>query len=259
MNNNNNNLQNLIDIINTLRSPGGCQWDREQTHTSLKQNFIEETYEALDAIDEDDMKSLQEELGDVLLQVVLHSQIAKEEGHFNIEDVAKGISEKLIRRHPHVFGDTKVTSTKDILENWEIIKKKEKPERKSVLDGISFSLPALMCAYKLSKKAVKSGFEWPSLGSLYQCIESEFEEFKSAVAKNDKENQEEEIGDILFAIVNLARWHKINPELALAKANKKFAKRFRQMESLADKPLNDYSFEEFDSLWNNAKESLKTK
>lgn len=246
----------LVNIIAKLRAPDGCKWDREQTHTSLKQNFIEETYEALDAIDDNDMKHLKEELGDVLLQVVLHAQIAKEEGAFDIDDVAQGISEKLVHRHPHVFGDVKVSSTQEILNNWEKLKKEEKPHRKSIMDGISRSLPALFSAYKISKKAIKVGFEWPNVESLYECFYSEIDEFKQAVKNDDKENMEEEIGDAFFALVNLARWHKINPEIALDKANKKFMKRFRKMEELATKPLEEYSFEEYDKLWKEAKKEL---
>jgi len=246
----------LVNIISRLRAPDGCKWDREQTHKSLKQNFIEETYEALDAIDDDDMKHLKEELGDVLLQVILHSQIAKEEGAFDIDDVADGISKKLVHRHPHVFGDVKVNSTKEILENWEKLKKEEKPHRTSAMDGVSASLPALFGAYKISKKAVKTGFEWPNIDSLKTCIKSEFDEFFEAVEENDKVHQEEEMGDILFAIVNLARWYKINPEIALSNANKKFMKRFRKMEELATKPLEEYSFDEYDKLWKKAKKQV---
>ena len=250
------NLDKLVNIIAKLRAPDGCKWDREQTHVSLKQNFIEETYEALDAIDANDMPHLKEELGDVLLQVILHAQIAKEEGAFDIEDVAKGISEKLIHRHPHVFGDVKVSSTQEILDNWEKLKKEEKPHRKSAMDGVSPSLPALFAAYKISKKAVKVGFEWPNLESLYECFHSEISEFQEAVSENDIEHMEEEMGDILFALVNLARWHKINPEIALANANKKFMKRFRKMEELSTKDISENSIEEYDKLWKEAKKQL---
>ena len=249
-------LDKLINIIAKLRAPDGCKWDREQTHRSLKQNFIEETYEALDAIDADDMVHLKEELGDVLLQVVLHAQIAKEEGAFSIEDVAEGISQKLIHRHPHVFGDVKVTSTQEILDNWEKLKKEEKPHRKSALDGIAAALPALFAAYKISKKAVKVGFEWPNIESLYECINSEFDEFREAVKENNQAHMEDEMGDILFAVVNLARWYKINPELALLNANKKFTKRFRKMEELSAKEMHENSIEEFDKLWREAKKQV---
>jgi tetrapyrrole methylase family protein/MazG family protein len=251
------NLLKLIETVKTLRSPNGCEWDKAQTHKSLKQNFIEETYEALEAIDENNMAHLREELGDVLLQVLLHAQIADDEKAFCIDDVAKELNEKLIRRHPHVFGNTKVKNTDEILANWEEIKKKEKQDRKSVMDGIPIYLPALMQAYKISKKAVKVGFEWDCVESLKECINSEMKEFEQAVQNNDTKNMEEEMGDLLFAIVNLSRWYKINPELALNLANKKFMKRFRKMEELAQKDLTEYSFEEYDKLWKLAKMNLK--
>ena len=251
------NLERLIDIIKTLRSENGCAWDREQTHYSLKKNMIEEAYEAVDAIDDGDTKHLQEELGDVLLQVVLHSQIAKEDNEFTIEDVAKGISDKLVHRHPHVFGDLKVSGTKDILDNWEKLKAEEKKHRKSAMDGISKAQSALMSAQKISKNAVKKGFEWPNEDTLWECFNSEIYEFKQALKNNDMENAEEEFGDILFAAVNLARWNKIDAEQALLKANKKFMTRFRKMEELATKPLETYSFEEYDELWKTAKKALK--
>lgn len=245
------NLERLIEIIDILRSENGCKWDREQTHASLKKNMLEEAYEAVDAINDNDMKHLQEELGDVLLQVVLHAQIAKEEKEFDIEDVAKTLSDKLIHRHPHVFGEVKVNSTAEILDNWEKLKKEEKPHRLSLMDGISKSQSALMSAQKISKKAVKAGFEWSSEKSLQDCIQSEIKEFNEAKTLDEKE---EEFGDILFALVNLARWHKIDAEQALLKSNKKFMARFRAMESYADKPLSDLTLEEWDSLWKRAKQ-----
>ena len=247
------NLERLIEIISILRSENGCKWDREQTHASLKRNMIEEAYEAVDAIDDNDFPHMKEEFGDVLLQVVLHSQIAKEENKFDIEDVAKEISDKLVHRHPHVFGDVKVTSTDEILDNWEKLKKEEKPERTSIMDGISKSQAALMSAQKISKKAVKVGFEWPDENSLYDCVMSEIQEFKEAKTQEEKE---EELGDLLFAVVNLARWNKIDAEQALLKANKKFINRFREMEKNADKELEQLSFEEWDNLWKKAKQNL---
>ena len=250
------NLEKLIDVVRTLRSPEGCQWDRAQTHKSLKPNMLEEAYEAVDAMDSGDMKHLKEELGDVLLQVVLHAQIAADENEFTIEDVAKGLTDKLIHRHPHVFGNVKVNSTQDIIDNWDKLKQEEKQHRKSAMDGISKSQSALMSAQKISKKAVKTGFEWPDEKSLYDCIYSEFEEFKQAEQEQDKEHMEEEFGDILFAVVNLARWNKIDAEQALLKANKKFMARFRKMEELAVKPLEQYSFEEYDALWQQAKTAV---
>ncbi len=250
------NMERLIEIIDILRSENGCSWDREQTHASLKRNMLEEAYEAVDAIDDNDSKHLQEELGDVLLQVVLHSQIAKEENRFNIEDVAKGISDKLIRRHPHVFGDVKVNSSDEILDNWEKLKKEEKPHRTSVMDGICKAQSALMSAQKISKKAVKVGFEWPDETSLFNCVMSEIEEFKTSKTQEEKE---EELGDILFALVNLARWNKIDAEQALLKANKKFVKRFRSMEETTHKELERLSLKEWDELWKQAKIKIGNK
>lgn len=250
------NLEELIAVIAKLRAPDGCPWDREQTHSSLCPNMLEEAYEAVDAIDDNDMAHLREELGDVLLQVVLHSQIASENGDFTIEDVAKELKEKLIHRHPHVFGSAKIGTAEDVKDAWDKLKAEEKTERKSAMDGISRCQAALISAQKISKKAVKTGFEWPSEESLYECIMSEFDEFKQAKAEGDKVHMEEEFGDILFATVNLARWNKIDAEQALLKANKKFETRFRKMEELANKPLNEYSFEEFDTLWRQAKKEL---
>lgn len=250
------NLEELIDVVAKLRAPDGCPWDREQTHTSLRPNMLEEAYEAVDAIDENDMAHLREELGDVLLQVLLHSQIASESNEFTLDDVAKELKEKLIHRHPHVFGTAKINNADDVLKTWDKLKSEEKTERKSAMDGLSRSQAALISAQKISKRAVKTGFEWSNEESLYDCVMSEIEEFKEAETERDKNHMEEEMGDILFAIVNLARWNKIDAEQALLKANKKFEKRFRKMEDLATKPLNDYSFEEFDNLWKQAKKSL---
>ncbi len=249
-------LKEFVEVIARLRAPDGCQWDREQTHLSLRPNMLEEAYEAVDAMDDNDMKHLQEELGDVLLQVVLHAQIANEEGAFTLEDVARGIKNKIIHRHPHVFGNTKVSSTKEILDNWDKLKAEEKKHRKSAMDGVSKAQSALMSAQKISKKAVKQGFEWPDEASLYDCITSEFKEFQEAKQAKNRELMEEEFGDILFAVVNLARWNKIDAEQALLKANKKFISRFNKMEELADKPLTEYSLEEYDQLWKAAKKAL---
>jgi len=246
-------IEKLLSTMKILRGENGCSWDREQTHASIRQNMLEEAYEAVDAINSNDMKHLKEELGDVLLQVVLHAQIADDEGFFNFQDVAKGINDKLIHRHPHVFSDTKVKNTDEILANWEKLKKEEKPHRKSVLDGISKAQSPLMTAEKLSKKAVKQGFEWPDEKSLINCVKSEFREFERAKTPIDKEM---EFGDILFALVNLARWHKLDAEQCLIKANKKFETRFRKMEELAlleNKPLKELSLDEWEELWQKAK------
>ena len=247
------NLNKLIETVRILRSPEGCEWDRAQTHKTLKPNMLEEAYEAVDAINSDDMDNLKEELGDVLLQVLLHAQIADDEGDFNLDDVAKGLNEKLIHRHPHVFGNVKVSSTQDIVDNWDKLKKEEKTYRKSVLDGISKSQSALMAAQKISKKVVKVGFEWDCVESLKNCIKSEYKEFEEAVELGDKDKMEDEMGDIFFATVNLARWYKVDAEQALLRANKKFTKRFRKMEEIKTKPFEDYTYDEFNDLWKQAK------
>ncbi len=246
-------LERLIEIVATLRSENGCQWDREQTHRSLRPNMIEEAYEAVDAIDDGDMANLREELGDVLLQVVLHAQIAKDNKEFDIEDVARELGDKLIHRHPHVFGNKEVHSTQEILDAWDKLKKEEKTYRTSVLDGVSKSQSSLMAAQKISKKVVKVGFEWDSIESLKKCIKSEYTEFEEAVQIGDIDKMEDEMGDIFFATVNLARWHKIDAEQALLRANKKFTKRFKKMEEITEKPLETLSYEEFDILWKKAK------
>lgn len=251
------NLEALINTIDILRSENGCAWDREQTHASLKRNILEEAYETVDAINSEDMENLKEELGDVLLQVVLHSQIAKEANNFNIEDVAKRINDKLIHRHPHVFGDIKEKNPDKIIENWEKIKKAEKKDRKSQMDGISKSQSALMSAQKISKKAVAVGFEWPNYESLEKCFLSEYQEFKQALLNKDRENMEEELGDILFSVVNLARFNNLDAEQALIKSNEKFIQRFKNMEKLATKPLDELSLEEYDQLWDKAKNIVR--
>ena len=250
------NLEELIKVIEILRSENGCVWDRAQTHESLTPNMLEEAYEAVEAIKEGNIEHLREELGDVLLQVVLHSQIAKEEGSFDIEDVAKELKDKLIHRHPHVFGNAHVETPQDVVENWEKLKQEEKKERKSQMDGIPINLPALMACQKISKRAIKVGFEWDCVETLLECIKSEYDEFLDAVNSQDTDAMEDEMGDIFFATVNLARWHKIDAEQALLRANKKFKKRFRKMEELATKPLEEYSFEEYDNLWKSAKKAL---
>lgn len=250
------NIDRLVDIIAQLRAENGCPWDREQTHDTLKRNILEETYELIDAINDNNKSAMKEELGDVLLQVVFHAQIAHENGEFDIDDVAKTISDKLIRRHPHVFGSTKVSGTDEVLKNWDEIKKTEYKNRTSALDGVVQSQPALMSAQQISKKAVKVGFEWPDYATLKECLNSEIEEFEEAREEQNKEHMEEEFGDILFALVNVARWNKIDAEQALIKANSKFKKRFQKMEELALKNMKDHTLDEFDDLWKKAKKEL---
>ncbi len=243
-------LDELVKTIKVLRSPEGCPWDREQTHQSIRRNMLEEAYEAVEAIDEENPEHLKEELGDVLLQVLLHSQIADDNGEFNIQDVAKMVNDKLIHRHPHVFSEEKVKDSSEVIVNWEKLKREEKKDRKKTLDGISKALPALSTAEKISKKVVNKGFEWKNIDDVYACFLGEVEEFKNAKNKKDKEL---ELGDILFSLVNLARWEGIDPESALSKANNKFIKRFNKLEEIAQKPLDNLSYEEYDALWKKAK------
>ncbi len=250
-----NNLEQLIKTIKILRSPEGCEWDRKQTHKSIRQNMLEEAYEAVEAIDEGNDEHLKEELGDVLLQVLLHSQIAQDENKFDIQDVSKMLNDKLIHRHPHVFGEKKnIKDTNEILSTWEKLKAQEKKERKKTLDGIASTLPALLKAMKISKKAVREGFEWKNKQQVLDCFLSEIKEFQNAKTQEEKE---EEMGDILFSLVNVARWENIDPETALEKANKKFIKRFNILEESSKKPLSELTFEEYNDLWNKAKKKLK--
>ena len=249
----------LVNTVNKLRSPEGCPWDREQTHDSLKQYAIEETYEVVEAIDSGDPVKLEDELGDFLLQVLLHAQIASENGQFDIADVCRRIREKLQRRHPHVFADTQVSGVEDVLTNWEQIKRSEPgyDERKSVLDGIPKSLPALMRASKISKKAAKTGFDWPDIHSRLAKIKEEIDELEVAIARNDEAEVKEEIGDLLFSVVNVAAAHNVDPEGALRQTIDKFTYRFGKIEDKAEqtgRSLHDMTLEEMDEVWNQAKQ-----
>lgn len=251
-------LQRLLDIMEKLRSPEGCPWDREQTHQSLKRNLLEETYEVLEAIDTNDPAILVDELGDVLLQVVFHAQIGKESGTFTMEDVINAVSDKLVRRHPHVFADVQVDSVSDVLENWDAIKKTEKASenRTSLLDGVPKEFPALMRAEKIQKKAAKVGFEWDDIHGAIDKFHEELGEFRDAIQENDPEHLTEELGDLLFALVNIARYVKVDPELALQQSTAKFVQRFHYIEKQAEhsnRNLEDMSLEEMDKLWNEAK------
>lgn len=251
-----NNIEKLIKTVEKLRAPDGCPWDREQTHSTLKRYLIEETYETIDAIDSNDPKSIMEELGDVLLQVVLHAQIASEAKSFTLDDIAKCINEKMISRHPHVFGDIKVKDTEEVLVNWEALKKKEKPERKDIFDGIPNSLPALLKANKVSKKVAKEGFDWENESDLWNAFEKELKEFKEVAKLKNKEKQIEELGDLLFMVVNLSRWYKIDPEETLNNGTKKFIKRYNKVKekvSTEKKVIKDLSAEELNKIWDKVK------
>jgi len=257
-------IDKLLAVIQALRHPKtGCPWDLKQTHESLKPYVLEEAYEVVEAIQTGDMVLIKEELGDLLLQVVLHAQIAHERQDFDFQGVAQGISDKLIRRHPHVFGDTTVNSAEDVVQHWDAIKQAEKGlsnKPASVLEGVSLSQSALMRTADISHKAVKVGFRWPSDESLWDCVMSEFEEFKAETQQTprDPKRLEDELGDILFAVVSLANHYGVNSEVALTQATTKFTRRFQQMEQQVIKPLTDLSFEEWDNLWKQAKQQTKS-
>lgn len=263
-------IDKLVHVIAHLRHPEyGCPWDLKQTHESLKPHLLEESYEALEAIDSGQPDLIQEELGDVLLQVVLHAQLAKDAGQFDFDAVSQTIAEKLIRRHPHVFGEVSVSGAEEVTRNWEAIKKAEKQaagiteQPESVLKGVPRHLPALSRALETSKRAVKVGFEWPNFESLWDCVMSEYAEFRAEADADpppaDQQSRlEEEMGDIFFASVNLARHFKIDPEVALSRATDKFTRRFQAMERLAgDRPLDSLDFETWDQLWNEAKTACR--
>jgi tetrapyrrole methylase family protein/MazG family protein len=247
----------LMQLTRTLRAPGGCPWDREQTHATLKPHLLEEAYEVLDALDSEEPALIAEELGDLLFQVTIHSQIAAEAGTFTIEDVIEGIMRKLIGRHPHVFSDMELSSAQDVRHAWESFKQREKPKRASVMEQIPRGLPALPQSNLMQKRAASVGFEWPSVEEVLAKVEEELMELRAEIAVGaSKELQREEFGDILFALVSVARHLRIDPEEALRLANRKFADRFQHVESRVaaeDKSLRDLSAQELDEYWNEAK------
>ncbi len=249
-------VQPLVDVIKTLREPGGCPWDIEQTHKSIRSNMIEEVYEFLEAVDADDTAGMREELGDVLMQVVFHARMAEEAGRFDLQDVIDEVTDKLIRRHPHVFGDTDVNNSDEVIRNWEMIKKEEKKERTSILDGVSYGLPALMRAYKLQGKAAKAGFDWDNAADVWLKVKEEIAELETALQSGNKEEAEKELGDVLFAIVNYARHFKLEPEAALNQTNNKFISRFTFVENKvkeSGRRWSDFTLQELDDYWNEAK------
>ena len=226
-----NQLARLRAIMHRLRAPGGCPWDAEQTHASLVPNLIEEAYETVDTIQRGDHNHLKEELGDLLLQVVFHSELAEEAGRFTLDDVARGISEKLVRRHPHVFAQSDATTTDAVLQQWDEIKRTEKgDEQQPYLHGVGKGLPALLRAAKIQKKAAKVGFDWPDEAGVLAKLREELDELESAMQAGDPAAVDEELGDLLFSVVNLARFRKVDPELLMASANAKFEQRFAAME-----------------------------
>ncbi|WP_415342222.1 nucleoside triphosphate pyrophosphohydrolase [Clostridium perfringens] len=255
-------FQDLLDIIETLRNPGGCPWDREQTHESLKSALLEECYEVIDAIENEDEDALIEELGDVLLQVVFHASIGKEDGYFDIMDVIGGISNKMINRHPHVFGNEEANTSEQVLVNWDEIKKEEKGIKTLTeeMQNIAKSLPATTRAYKVQKKAKKVGFDWDDVNCAIDKVKEELNEIKEVYNCEDKSIIEGEVGDLLFACINVARFLEVDGELALDKTIKKFINRFSYIENEAiknNKNLKDMTLEEMDKLWEEAKTSEK--
>ena len=257
----------LIAVMARLRAPGGCPWDAVQTYDSLSQYLLEEAYETFDAIHEatetGDTANLKEELGDLLLQVVFHSTIAAERGDFTIDEVSEGVAKKLVLRHPHVFGDEKLEKAQDVLDNWDTLKANERKAsgkidktKDSILDDVPVHFPALLEAVKLTKKAAKVGFDWPETSMVFDKLQEETVELREAIEQNDQEKIAEEIGDLLFVIVNLARRFDIEPETALKKTNRKFRKRFRFIEDeLKDrgKTLDQSDLDEMDNIWNRSK------
>jgi tetrapyrrole methylase family protein/MazG family protein len=261
-------FERLAQIIARLRAPDGCPWDREQTHVTLRTHLLEEACETMDAIDGGDDAHLCEELGDLLMQPVLHAQIAEEESRFDIVDVIEGISDKLVRRHPHVFGEVTVADSGEVLTNWESIKKAEKAQKgqtqNSILSGVPNTLPSLMQALEVSKKAVKVGFEWPEMAGVLAKLHEEIAELEEEIALSNSKDEaarqriSEELGDVLFTVVNVARWHKINPELALRDTVTRFRGRFEKMEDAARQQglnLEQLTPQQWDELWEAAKKS----
>jgi len=251
-------FNNLLKIMSKLRGKKGCPWDKEQTRESLKPFIIEEAYEVIEAIDEKSPEKLKEELGDLLLQVVFHAQLAKEKKEFDMEDILTTLEEKLIRRHPHVFGDVSYEDAKEVLVQWEKIKKEEKAniERESMLDSVPKELPALLRAHRLQDKASRVGFDWKHIDDVFAKVEEEIKEFKGAVKDKKADEIEDELGDIFFALVNVARFLEINPEDALRKTISKFISRFRYIEEKAKeakRELSDMTLEEMDKYWDEAK------
>lgn len=262
-----NEFEELIEVMRRLRAPGGCPWDREQTHLSLAPYLLEEAYEAFDAIHESaasgNYEPLKEELGDLLLQIIFHSEIAEERGDFTAGEIAADVTQKLIRRHPHVFGDAKMENAREVLENWDTLKANERlasgkpqPARESLLDDVPVHFPALLEALKLGKRAAKVGFDWEHAKDVFAKAAEETEELRKAVNGGDAAKIEEEIGDLLFAIANLARHLEVEPETALKRTNRKFRQRFKYIEEKlqqAGKKPDAASLDEMERLWNESK------
>ena len=249
-------FEELIKIVEKLRGPEGCPWDKEQTRESLKPFLIEELYELLDALDENNSEGIKEELGDMLFQIVLHCQLSKEHGLFDINDVIENITRKMIRRHPHVFGSKNFKTTKEVMTWWEEHKKKEGKSKESVIEGIPKTLPALLKAQKIQHKASRVGFDWERIEDIFKKLDEEINEFKCALGKKNQNEIEDELGDIFFVLVRISNFVGVNPEDALRKTTSKFIQRFRHIEMKASeqgKKLSDMTLEEMDALWEEAK------
>lgn len=257
-------LQELIEVVAKLRSPdGGCPWDLAQTPETLTPYVIEEAYEVVDAIKNGTQADIAEELGDLLLQVVLQAQIAGESGDFSLQEVAQGIAQKLIRRHPHVFGDVSVQNVDEVRQNWEQIKATEKGEPSpdsqklsTKLSRYGRTLPPLTAAMKISQKAAAVGFEWENIDGVWAKFHEELQEFQQAIAEETPERQQAELGDLLFAVIQLARWYNLDPSAALQGTNQRFIQRLQKMEAVVNRPLSDFSLDELETLWQQAKAQL---
>ncbi len=252
-------IERLLDIMRKLRGPDGCPWDREQTNESLKSDLVEEAYEVIDAIECGEASALQEELGDLLLQVVFHAQICSESGKFEFSNVAEGIADKLVRRHPHVFGEVEVSGAGEVLQNWDAIKKAEKQKGDkpaSIVAGIPRHLPALQKAYQVQKRAARAGFDWAHIDDVFDKLHEEMDELKEAIRRQHEPDIREELGDLLFSVVNVSRFLGHNPEELLDQNIKKFIRRFQRVEELvhaAGRPFKSFSLEELDAFWDKAK------
>lgn len=256
-------FEDFRGIMDTLRGENGCPWDREQTHESLRSTTLEEAYEVVEAINQQDKENLKEELGDLLLHVVFHSKIAEDSKSFTIDDVIQAISEKMIRRHPHVFGEQKVESASEVLVNWDEIKKQEKTYKNTThqLEAVPKALPALTRAYKVQSKAGKVGFDFPDAKEAFRKVEEELHELKKAVHEENSKDIEEEYGDLLFSMVNISRFFEINPEISLTNAVEKFINRFKGIEEMASNKgliFHKLSIHEMDVLWNEIKKGTGT-
>lgn len=254
------NMDDFREIIGILRHPGGCPWDMEQDHLSIRRNLLEETYELLEGIEQNNLELMQEELGDVLMQVLFHTSIEEDAGHFDLDDVADYACKKLIYRHPHVFGEVQVNGAQQVLSNWDELKRKEKHQSSytDTLNAVARTLPATWRAEKLQKKAAKANFEWPDISGAVGKMEEELSEVKAALKEGNPSHISEEIGDLLFAAVNLARWAGVDPEFALNEANEKFIRRFAGTEQRLEGDMAEHSMEEQLAAYQAAKHEEET-